>query len=618
VPWHGPRPAALLERLSNIPPWRAALLVFVVAVGTFANSALNGFAYDDDAVIVGRPVVTEGRAVEALTSPYWPDAVSGTGLYRPVTLSSFALEWKLWNGHPAGFHFVNIFVHVAVSLMVFLLILEVSATLPALVGGLLFAAHPVHSEAVANVVGRAELYSALFVLGACLLFWKGRGLSPVWRVARLLGIGALFLMGLGSKEMAATFPALLILLALVRSDEAHVTDRMRTDLPVFLLTGVLLVAFLGARFLALGSVLGDGPAPALMGLSAGQRILTSLAVWPQYFRLLVFPLDLVADYAPAVLFPALTWGPDVWLGLLMILGAVAAVIFLWPRERLVALGIVWFGVTILPVSNLIFPAGVLLAERTLYLPSVGLAFVAAGVVSWTARERRASLGMLLVTTAVVCGAFIVRTVLRNPSWMSSFTVVTTLGEEHPESFRAIWARAKGLFVVGEYEEAARYYQTAVELVPNAYSLLVEAADLYGRREMWADAEPLLAHASELFPAHAVAWQVLSEQQLNQGRGREAHATALQGLSLVGSDPYLWELVSESYVARGDYGAAIRARWASFGVADEDSEDWRRMTELMVLAGRSEEAEAASRRADVLASQEAANSGGEAPDPERQR
>jgi len=302
----------------------------------------------------------------------------------------------------------------------------------------------------------------------------------------------------------------------------------------------------------------------------------------------------------------------------MILGAGAAVVFFWPRERLVAFGIAWFGVTILPVSNLLFPAGVLLAERTLYLPSVGLAFVAAGVVSWTARERRASLGMLLVTTAVVCGAFIVRTVLRNPSWMSSFTVVTTLGEEHPESFRAIWARAKGLFVVGEYEEAARYYQTAVELVPNAYSLLVEAADLYGRREMWADAEPLLAHASELFPAHAVAWQVLSQQQLNQGRGREAHATALQGLSLVGSDPYLWELVSESYVARGDYGAAIRARWASFGVADEDSEDWRRMTELMVLAGRSEEAEAASRRADVLASQEAANSGGEAPDPERRR
>lgn len=217
-----------------------------------------------------------------------------------------------------------------------------------------------------------------------------------------------------------------------------------------------------------------------MGLSVGQRILTSLAVWPHYFRLLVFPLDLVVDYTPAVLFPALTWGPDVILGVLTILGGAAAVIFFWPRERLVAFGIVWFGITILPVTNLLVPTGVLLAERTLYLPSVGLAFVTAGVVAWTARERRDSLGLLLVGMAIVCSAFMVRAVLRNPSWMSTFVMLTTLGEEHPESFMAVRARAQGLDNVGEYEAAAGYYQTALELAPNGYSLLVEVARFYGR------------------------------------------------------------------------------------------------------------------------------------------
>ena len=302
-----------MNPVSAIPPRRAALLVLLVAAGTYGNSVLNGFAYDDNTIIEGNPVVTEGRVVDALSSSYWPQVVAGAGLYRPVTLSSFALEWRLWNGHPAGFHLVNVVVHVAVSLLVFLLILEVSATLPALVGAAIFAAHPVHSEAVANVVGRAELYSALFVVGACLLFWRDRGLAPFWRAARLLGVGAFYVMGLGSKEMAATLPALLVLLALARKDDERVTDRVRTDLPVFLLTGALLVAFLGVRFLMLGSVTGEVPSPTLVGLSAGQRILTSLVVFPQYFRLLVFPLDLVADYAPAVLFPALTWGPDVIL-----------------------------------------------------------------------------------------------------------------------------------------------------------------------------------------------------------------------------------------------------------------------------------------------------------------
>ena len=594
-------------QVSRVTPAGAALLVLIVALGTFANSVRNGFAYDDNTIILEHPVVIEGRVIDALTSSYWPKVVDGAGLYRPLTLSSFALEWGLWNGHPAGFHLVNVAVHAAVSLLVFFLILEVSTTLPALVGAVLFAAHPVHSEAVANVVGRAELYSALFILGACLLFWRGRGLSPSWRVARLLGIGALYVMGLGSKEMAVTLPALLLLLALVRNDGVRVRDRVGTDLPVFLLTGALLVAFLGARFLILGSVAGDVPAPSLVGLSAGERILTSLAIWPHYFRLLVFPLDLVADYAPAVLFPALTWGPDVVFGLLMILGAAAAVVFLWPRERLMASGIAWFGVAILPVSNLLVPTGVLLAERTLYLPSVGLAFAAAGVVSWTARERSASLRMLLVAFGVVCGAFMLRTVLRNPSWMSTFAMLTTIGEEHPESFRAIRARAQSLDNIGEFEEADRYYQTALELVPEEYGLLVEVARFYGRRERWAEAEPLLLYAIELLPTHPVAWQVLSEQRLLEGRAREGHAIALQGLSIVGSNRDLWKLVSESYVAKGDYPAAIRARWASFGVADEDSEDWRRMSELMELAGRSEEAEAASRQADVLASQEAAAS-----------
>ena len=588
-----------------IPPERAAALVLILAVGTFANSALNDFAYDDNTIIVGHPVVTEGRVIQALTSPYWPQVVPGAGLYRPVTLSSFALEWRLWNGHPMGFHVVNIVAHAAASLMVFFLILAVSTTLPALVGAALFAAHPVHSEAVANVVGRSELYAALFVLGACLLFWKGRGFSSSGRVARLLGIGALYALGLGSKEMAATLPALLVLLALVRNLDLRVTDRVRTDLPVFLLTGALLAAFLGIRFLVLGSVSGDVPAPALVGLSAGQRILTSLAIWPQYFRLLVFPLDLAADYAPAVLFPALTWGPDVILGLLMILGAGAAAIFLWSREWLVSFGIAWFGIAILPVTNLLVPTGVLLAERTLYLPSVGLAFVAAGIVSWTARERRKSLGMLLVASGIVCGGFMVRTTLRNPSWMSTFTMLTTLGEEHPESFRAIRARAQGLDIVGEYDEADRHYQTALELVPEEYSLLVEVSRFYGRGERWAEAEPLLLHAIQLFPTHPVAWQVLSEQRLLQGRYREGHAIALKGLSLVGSNGDLWKLVSESYVAKGDYEAAVRARWASFGVADENSDDWRRMAELMELAGRSDEAGAAVQRADGLASQEAA-------------
>ena len=179
-------------------------------------------------------------------------------------------------------------------------------------------------------------------------------------------------------------------------------------------------------------------------------------------------------------------------------------------------------------------------------------------------------------------------------------MLSTLTEEHPESIRAIRSRAQGLDLVGETDEAARHYEVAVELVPNDYGLLIEAARFWGRQEQWTRAEPLLRHAVDLLPTLPAAWRVLSEQRLNQGRGREAHRIALQGLAMVGTDKDLWRLVSESYVTKRDYEAAIRARRASFAAGPETSAEWRRMAELMELAGRPEEAGAAVSRADRLA------------------
>ena len=191
--------------------------------------------------------------------------------------------------------------------------------------------------------------------------------------------------------------------------------------------------------------------------------------------------------------------------------------------------------------------------------------------------------------------------------MSTYVMLSTLTEAHPESFLAIRARARGLDEVGEVEEAARHYQVAVELVPGDYGLLVEVARFYGSHERWDDAERLLNRAIELAPDHPVPWQILSEHKLLQGQGREGHRIALQGLALVGTHRDLWTLVSESYVAKGDFDAAIRARWAAFAAGAPTPEAWRRMAQLMEFAGRTDEAAAALERARRLASD-----GGDAP------
>jgi len=144
---------------------RARVLLLFVAASVYANSLGNGFTFDDNWLIVENPVVMEGRVADAFTAPYWRGARGGTENYRPIMLSSFGLEWAAFDGSAFEFHVVSVLVHVLVCLLVLALLTRFVSIPAAFLGVLLFAEHV---EAVANVVGRAELYAALAYLGACL------------------------------------------------------------------------------------------------------------------------------------------------------------------------------------------------------------------------------------------------------------------------------------------------------------------------------------------------------------------------------------------------------------------------------------------------------------------
>ncbi len=580
------------------------LLVLFVAAAAYANALGNGFAYDDNHVVAMNPVVTHARWGEALLGPYWQGARPGSGLWRPVSVASFVAQWHAWGGNPLGFHAVNLLVHVAVSLMVLALLARFLSLGPALVGTLLFAIHPVHVEAVANVVGLEELLAAAAILGACLLYLDGARWRPGGRAARLAGIGVLYLLGMGAKEIAVTLPGVLVLLEVFRRRRASedpaalepLSVRLRRETPLFLSLLAVLGAYLVVRASVLGTVTGEVPAPALRGLTSTGRVLTALTAWPHYLRLMVFPADLSADYSPGVLMVAHHVNANVVLGT-VILGALVALAWALRRSSpVVSLGITWFGLTVLPVSNLFFSAGTLLAERTLYLPSVGFALVVGAVAGKVAELADARLRQVAVGLAVVAGlALFVRTVARNPSWMSSYTVLNTLAVQHPESSISLHHRAEGLERVGRIGDAARMYDLAAALAPHNYALAVEIGGFYGRLKRFARADSALVRAIDIVPDQAPAYRILAENLLREGRGREAHGVALRGLAEVGPDRELWAAVSESYVLKGDLAAAVRARRAALGVDPGSASDWQRLAQLLTAMGRTSEADSARAR-----------------------
>jgi tetratricopeptide (TPR) repeat protein len=588
---------------------RARGLLLFVALAAYANALGNGFAYDDNLIIALNPVVTGGDWEGAFLGGYWQQATEGSGLYRPITVASFTAEWGLWGGSPLGFHAVNIVAHALLSLLVLALLLRFTALPGALTGAVLFAVHPVHVEAVANVVGRAELFAAISVLLACLLYLDGDAWRPAKRAARLAGLSVLYLVGLGSKEIAVTLPGLLVLLEVYRPTEEPLVPRIRRGVPVVLSLAAVLGAYLILRWSVLGTVAGEVPAPALRGLTGGERVLTAITVWPEYLRLMVFPASLSADYAPGVIMVARGVTPDVLLGLAVLIAWLGGAVFFLRRAPMVGLGLAWFALTVLPVSNLVIPTGVLLAERTLYLPSVGLALVAADLArrAVTTSERRTR--ALAMALAAVAGlALFVRTVTRNPAWLDSYTMVNTLAMEHPESYLALQHRASGLVRVGEMEDAAAAYDAAVELAPRHYGLLTEAGGFYARLRQEERAESLLRRAIAETPGQPTAYRLLAEQLIRLDRGREGHAMALLGLARAGPDRELWALVSEAYIAKGDLEASVRARRAALTQDPGSVHDWNRLVELLQALGRDEEAREAQIRADAAAAMNPSPSG----------
>jgi len=559
------------------------------AVAAYANSLGNGFAFDDNWFIVENEVVTESRYAEAFTEPAWPGARESTGNYRPVTLSSFALEWSLWGEASFGFHLVSVATHVLVSLLALALLSRYVTLRAALVGALFFAVHPVHTEAVANVMGRAELYAAAAYLGACLLYLDVRGVEPRVRGARLIGIVTLFLIALGSKEIAVTLPGALLILEWYRRDDTPALSRILREVPTYAALVATLGSYVLVRWTVLGDLTGESAAPGLISLDWAGRMLTALTVWPQYLRLMVFPLDLSVDYSPAVLLMTTTVTTEVVFGGALLLAAIYAALRLRRQAPAAALGFAWFLVTISPVSNLVVRSDILLAERTLYLPSLGAAFVVSAIAAWVLAANGRRLRQAGALFAIAVGALLLgRTVSRNPTWLDTFTALSTLAEEHPESWLSQSARATGLARVGAQAEAAGAYETALELAPDHYQLLVDAAVFYNDIGRPDRSEELLARATSLLPGYPAAYRRLAEQRLLRGDGRGAHAAALAGIARGGADRELWALVSESYVAKADLEAAVRARRASIAQLPTVA-GWNRLAELLDAMGRSAEA-----------------------------
>jgi hypothetical protein len=517
----------------------AIRVVIVLAVAIYGSSLLNMFAYDDVAVIRDDVRIHSLTHLgEIFRTSYWNN--QSQALYRPLVTASMNIDWAIAGSHPFWFHFMNVAWNAAACVIVLLVLAELFPLTAALAGAVIFTIHPVHVEAVANVVGRAELMAAVFSMAAALIWMRTRASES--RSPRLLvAVPILFLLGVLCKESAIMLPPLLVLLDLAqgRLTRQAPLQWMRQRLLPFVAITAAVAVYMLIRMQIIHSFTPVAVDAALEVAPRGMpRVLTALQVWPTFLRLFLFPRVLLADYGPRIIMPAFTVNAHVIAGAalfasLVVGGCVAA----WRGYGRTALALLWVPVAMLPVSNLFFPIGIIVAERTLYLPLFALAVGIAGLASY-ATSRRAS---FLVAYIVVAIALTGRTLMRIPDWRNTSSIFRALMTSRPDSFRAHWHLARKASDAHDPQRAMQSYDRALALWPYRIRLIREAADYAVKHDDLPHARRIAENGVHAWPKLAEFHRTLAGITLDLGDTATAVVQIREGLAISPDDKVLRDM-----------------------------------------------------------------------------
>jgi tetratricopeptide (TPR) repeat protein len=445
----------------------AAGIIVIVCLAVYGGTLANGFVHDDHDQIINNQWITHVRYLPSiLFASVWSfqeDPQTLSNYYRPVMYIIYMAEYHLFNLNPWGWHLVNILLHSANSIMAFLIFCRLSIlpslpgskghgddALPAMVfpllATLLFATHPVNSEAVAWVACVPELSFTLFYLLAFYLYLKSRdeGKQTVsedkdttFSAYSLLSVFSFFLATL-SKETALTFPLLLLIY-----DYCSENYRVRHLLKYYkryALYGVAIAVYFTTRFYAMGGVVPREPMH--QHLTSFQTFINIFPILLDYFKFLLFPINLSHFHAFNPLYTF--FSANILLSILFTQSLLAAALYCIKTRRIAALHLFFLALIVIPLLPALYIPALgknIFAERYLYLPSVGFIGILFLLFQRVRNILSNSRGISWIPIALlltVLGTYSYGTVQRSGVWKDDFTLWESVIAEDPENYFAIY------------------------------------------------------------------------------------------------------------------------------------------------------------------------------------
>lgn len=407
---------------------------FVFGFILYGNSIQNDFALDDLPQIVNHNYVQQGMAGigELITSNYWSGAGQNLGYYRPLAHITFAIENAIHGNNPHIMHLINLLLYALTGMAIFGFLSTIIRKRPffVLAVTLLFMAHPIHTEVVANIKSRDEMLS---FLNSILALWLAFGYSKN-RNLLLLGLSlAFYFLALMSKETAMTTLIILpfMLYFFTPKQGGYIAG---ITLSFIAVSGLFLIL----KFVMIDTLSGSPPVETNIYpyKEFAGRIPTVIFIFGMYLWRTVVPVRLLYDYSYNQI-PEATWAnPWVWLSLIIIIYLVYIGLKNLKRQSILSFALVYFGATLSVGLAFVLLRGGIMAERFLYAPILGFSLVVCYYVfKLLPRDKKskriiydfkpgASKAFIGILTVLLL-FYTVRTIARNPVWKNNFTLFST-------------------------------------------------------------------------------------------------------------------------------------------------------------------------------------------------
>lgn len=500
--------------------------------------------------------------------------------FHPAVTALYRLEWLAGIGNPSFYHLTSVFLNALSAGLFYLLILGAGATGAIAMGAsLLFAAHPVHSEAVAYVTGRPDLLATACALGALVLARSAPVCAPggcrswrVWPAYALLAVAVL------SDEVALVTP--LILIGLDRWASPRVEAPGRVTL------------YWGFAAVAIAGLLARVGAHALHFNEAHDQVAAGAGTWApalaayEYLRALVVPYPLDAMRTLTAADAASGWLRIQALGAFLLVA-----LFVWLRRKdpLARAGALLLALPLLPALPMGPFQGSYVEERAAYFPSVGLCFLAASAYAWIAGRRRATRMAALIVAglaAVGAGALTMR---RLPVWESNVALLTDATRRDPRDPATRVALADQYIADGNYTAALGALDRAIEADSTAIDAWHRRTLLLNRMGKLPEAESAARRAAALQPDQAIFWANLGDILTREGKTREANAANGHAVAMDPSNPDNWYNYGVSLAASDSLARAMEAYRHAISINPQHFQAVNNLGAALALSGRIAEA-----------------------------